>query len=201
VTAAAQQLRALVGLLGPEIVLTGWSVTRTLAEHCSRVAWLLSPDATPIGRVARFYMERVVSVHVARMAAEKIGERASARDSPEPAFAGSNLLWQATIRLLTSLNPPEQGWDRVRNSYMTIAEPGTFAVRVGELERLVDDNELGESVLGKHSHYAHRKHLAGHTIEGKAARALCGVFFVPTQDHDGLGAGSICEQRYAEMPG
>ncbi|WP_129788295.1 DUF3039 domain-containing protein [Promicromonospora panici] len=120
--------------------------------------------------------------------------------SPESAFAGSNLLWQATIRVLISLNPPEQGWDRDRNSFMTIAEPDTFTARIGQLERLVGENELGESVPGTHSHYAHRQHLAGHTIEGKAVRALCGVFFVPTQDHEGLGICSTCEQRYVEIP-
>lgn len=120
---------------------------------------------------------------------------------PEPAFAGSNLLWQATIRSLISLNPPEQGWDRDRNSYMTIAEPGALSIRVCELERLVEENELGESVPGTHSHYAHRRHLAGQTVAGRAARALCGVFFVPTQDPEGLAVCSDCEQRYNEMPG
>ncbi|TSD58155.1 hypothetical protein [Aeromicrobium piscarium] len=82
VTAATQQLRSLAALvaLGSEIVLTGWSVTRTLAEHCGRAAWLLSPDVTPTGRVARFYMERIVSIHMARLAAEKIGERGYAKE-------------------------------------------------------------------------------------------------------------------------
>lgn len=80
VTAASQHLRALAGLLGPEIVLTGWSLTRALVEHCGRAAWLLSPDATPIGRVARFYMERIVSLHMARLATEQIGDRKHAKE-------------------------------------------------------------------------------------------------------------------------
>jgi hypothetical protein len=78
VSAAAQHLRALVKLLGPEIVLTGWSVTRALAEYSGRVAWLLSPEASPTSRVARFYMERIVSIHMARMSTDKIGEKAFA---------------------------------------------------------------------------------------------------------------------------
>jgi len=105
--------------------------------------------------------------------------------SPEPAFAGSSLLWQATVRFLISISPPEQGWDRDRNSFRTIAEPDTFTARVGQLERLADENELGDSEPGMRSHYAHRQHLAGHAIEGTAVRALGGVFLVPTQDHGG----------------
>ncbi|WP_419703364.1 DUF3039 domain-containing protein [Promicromonospora sp. NFX87] len=84
---------------------------------------------------------------------------------------------------------------------MTIAEPGALSIRVCELERLVGEGELGESVPGAHSHYTHRMHLAGQTVAGRAARALCGVFFVPTQDPEGLPVCSSCEQRYNEMPG
>lgn len=78
-SAAAQHLRALVKLLGPEIVITGWSVTKALAGYCRRVAWLLNPEATPTGRVARFDMERAVSIHMARMSTDKIGEKAFAK--------------------------------------------------------------------------------------------------------------------------
>lgn len=80
VTAATQHLRSLARLMGPEIVLSGWSVTRTLAEHCGRAAWLLGPDATPTGRVARYYMERIVSLHIARLATEQIGNRRFAKE-------------------------------------------------------------------------------------------------------------------------
>lgn len=80
VTSANQQLRALARLLGPELVLTGWTVVRTLAEHVGRAAWLLSPEATPTGRFARFYMERIVSVHMARLAAERTGQSKYARE-------------------------------------------------------------------------------------------------------------------------
>ncbi|MDK0522854.1 hypothetical protein [Streptomyces sp. ML-6] len=79
VTAASQHVRALAGLLGPEAVLTGWSLTRALVEHCSRATWLLGLDVTPTGRVARFYMERIVSLHMARLAAEQVGNRKRAK--------------------------------------------------------------------------------------------------------------------------
>ncbi|WP_277209180.1 hypothetical protein [Isoptericola croceus] len=79
VTAAVQHLRALARLLGPEIVIAGWSLTRSLEEYCGRTSWLLSPDATPLGRVARFYMERVVSLHMAKTAETHLGNRERAK--------------------------------------------------------------------------------------------------------------------------
>lgn len=80
VSAAVQHLRALAGLLGPDFVLTGWPVTRALVEHCGRAAWLLSPNATPTGRIARFFMERIVSLHMARMSTQQTGDKASAKE-------------------------------------------------------------------------------------------------------------------------
>ncbi|MGF9663155.1 hypothetical protein AAIH25_14960 [Arthrobacter crystallopoietes] len=79
VSAASQHLRALATLLGPEIVLTGWSVIRATAEYCGRVNWLLNPGATPTDRVARFYMERIVSIHMTRMATDKIGQKQASK--------------------------------------------------------------------------------------------------------------------------
>jgi Protein of unknown function (DUF3039) len=119
---------------------------------------------------------------------------------PVSSHAGSNLAWRLTIRTLISLSPPEQGWDRYKDSYTNIAEPGWWANRVDELEALVAGRELAESEPGRHSHYAHRQHLAGNTIEGKAFRALCGAFFVPTQDHEALPPCPICQERYDALP-
>lgn len=79
VSTASQHLRALAKLTGPEIVLTGWSLTRSVAEHCGRVAWLLAYVEDPLARVARFYMERVASTHYAKMAAAQAGRRAHAK--------------------------------------------------------------------------------------------------------------------------
>ena len=118
----------------------------------------------------------------------------------ERAYAGSDLVWQLTVRALITLSPPEQGWDRYKDTYSTIAEPGYFTTRVAALESLVAENALEESVPGDHAHYAHRQHLAGNTIEGKAVRAMCGVYFVPTQDHDSLPCCPTCRQRLKELP-
>ncbi len=105
-----------------------------------------------------------------------------------------------TVRALISLHPPEQDWDRYRNAYSNIAEPGTWRARVTELQTLIADGELATSKPGQHSHWTHRQHLAGNTIEGRAVRALCGIFFVPTQDHETMQVCPTCEQRYNELP-
>lgn len=65
---------------------------------------------------------------------------------------------------------------------------------------LVAGHELAEFEPGRYSHYAHRTHLAGSTIEGKAVRAICGVFFVPTQDHEALPICANCQEQYEALP-
>jgi Protein of unknown function (DUF3039) len=119
---------------------------------------------------------------------------------PITSYAGSHLAWQLTLRALISLSPPEQGWDRYKDSFTNIADPGAWTTRVSELEALVAEHDLAESEPGRHSHYAHRQHLAGSTIEGRAVRALCGAFFVPVQDHDKLPRCPQCRERHAELP-
>lgn len=120
--------------------------------------------------------------------------------TPTRAHAGSNLLWQLTLRALITLSPPEQGWDRYKDTFSTITEPGYFTARVTALETLTADHELGESEPGHSSHYTHRQHLAGCTINGKAVRALCGAYFVPTQDHEPLPCCQTCQARLEELP-
>lgn len=47
----------------------------------------------------------------------------------------------------------------------------------------IASGKLATLALGDVAHYTHRKHLAESTVEGRAVRVLCGVFFVPIQDH------------------
>lgn len=119
---------------------------------------------------------------------------------PAAGFVGSNLSWQLTIRALISFSPPEQSWDRYKDSFANIGEPGAWTARLVELEALVDHRELAESVPGTHSHYTHRQHLAGRTIDGRAVRALCGAYFVPTQDHEALPPCPTCQERFGALP-
>ena len=119
---------------------------------------------------------------------------------PDDRYAGTALLWQLTVRVLISINPPEQGWDRFDNTYSNIGEPGAWTTRVDELDALVAANELAVPEPGSTSHYTHRQHLAGRTINGDAVRALCGAYFVPTQDHGSMPECPTCAARLAELP-
>ena len=118
---------------------------------------------------------------------------------PDSDWAGSDLLWSLIVRLLISVHPPEQGWDRVGNSFSNMGEPGRFTAREAELRRLVADRELDEVVEGQCAHRTHRTSLTDRTVSGNGARALCGVFFVPRQDHESLPECEVCSQRLAEI--
>ena len=119
---------------------------------------------------------------------------------PRHSYIGTALLWGLTLRVLISISPPEQGWDRDRDTYSNIGEPGAWTARVVQLGQLDERGELAASVPGSTSHYTHRRHLADDTINGTAVRALCGAFFVPTQDHQSLPACPTCQERLAELP-
>ena len=75
-----------------------------------------------------------------------------------------------------------------------------LTARVAALETLTADHGLAESEPGHTSHYTHRQHLAGSTINGTAVRALCGAYFVPTQDHETLPCCQTCQTRFKELP-
>ncbi len=77
---------------------------------------------------------------------------------------------------------------------------GAWTARIETLRTLVDAGVLSESVPGSYAHFAHKRHLAGNTIEGHASRALCGVFFVPTQDHATLPQCPRCGEEYTRLP-
>lgn len=108
--------------------------------------------------------------------------------------------WQAAIRVIVSISAPEQGWDVVGASFSTIGEPGSWAVRAEQLAELDAQGILAESEPGKYAHYAHQRHLAGQTVTGRAARAMCGTFFVPRQDHESRPVCPDCRHRLEELP-
>ncbi|WP_075732263.1 DUF3039 domain-containing protein [Corynebacterium phocae] len=120
--------------------------------------------------------------------------------SPEKSYASSNLWWSLITRVLISIEPPEQGWDRFRHTFSNMGEPGSWTKRIESLSVLVNENLLAQSEPGIHSHYAHRKHLAGKTIAGEAIRSLCGAYFVPTQDHESLPKCPTCEEKFDNLP-
>ncbi|WP_404826337.1 DUF3039 domain-containing protein [Corynebacterium casei] len=38
------------------------------------------------------------------------------------------------------------------------------------------------------------------TVEGSGVRSMCGVYFVPSQDHGALPSCSTCEEMYSLLP-
>lgn len=118
----------------------------------------------------------------------------------QPNSRGSNLEWQMITRALITLDPPEQQWDRTGATFSSIAEPGHWRERVQELEEIVADGRLAESTPGRHAHFTHRRHVAGSTLEGSGVRSLCGVFFVPYQDHEALAECPRCREVYDTLP-
>ena len=103
--------------------------------------------------------------------------------------------------LLISINPPEQGWDASGNHiFSNMGEPGSWSGRAIELRALCGANEMAVSEPGTASHYTHRAGLLSSTVEGRAVRALCGVYFVPTQDHEKLPQCDTCATRYSKLP-
>lgn len=120
--------------------------------------------------------------------------------TPTPKFVASDLTWQMVTHILISVDPPEQTWDRYKDTYSTIGEIGCWAARVTALEEHNSRGTLAESVPGSTSHYSHKKHLADSTIDGTALRALCGAFFVPSRDHEVLPRCPTCNRRLAEFP-
>jgi len=119
---------------------------------------------------------------------------------PAATFAGSDLLWKLRFRLLTSAYPPEQEWKQYKETSDNVFESGALMVNTEALALAVARGELVTSKPGNHSHYTHRRHLAGNTIEGRGVRGLCGVFFVPQQDHESLHPCPTCQERLAELP-
>lgn len=118
---------------------------------------------------------------------------------PPGRWAADPLLETATLRVLISIQPPEQSWDVAASVFSTFAEPDTYVERIHQLGEFVARGELGEPVPGESAHQAHRAHLAERTVEGRAVRGLCGVFFVPRQDYAVLPTCPRCESEHARL--
>ena len=80
-----------------------------------------------------------------------------------------------------------------------MGDPGQWTRRVAELEQLVERDELAFSEPGKESHYIHREHLTWKSFDGKAVRSLCGVRFVPLQDHANMPVCPECTKLYESL--
>jgi hypothetical protein len=116
-----------------------------------------------------------------------------------PQFRGSEISWELTLTVLTALCPYVQEWDLAGGVYSMIGERGSWVDRATILAELVARGELAPSVPSQVSHYCHREHLAGSTIAGDAVMGMCGVFFVPTQDHEKLPTCPKCQEAHDKL--
>jgi hypothetical protein len=82
-----------------------------------------------------------------------------------------------------------------------IADVGHAARQAEALAEMSGRGEPCRSVPGSVSHWAHHRDLAESSVEGHAVRAMCGVFFVPFQDHQGLPVCAECAEIHELMPG
>ncbi|MFC7449705.1 DUF3039 domain-containing protein [Rhodococcus daqingensis] len=110
---------------------------------------------------------------------------------------GSHLGIVLVRRVLTSIAPSAQEWDVHRWSYSQIVEYGHRARRVAELHHTASTQELLAHDPGSVSHYVHTLHIARSSVEGGAIRALCGVFFVVTQDRADKDVCPACQEQIA----
>lgn len=114
-------------------------------------------------------------------------------------WKGSDLEWDLIVRVLTSLYPPQQGWDRTGDLFSNMAEPGTFTVRRNRLRVLCAKKLLEESTPGTHAHRVRTQGLVENMVNGAAMEAVCGVVFVQTQDHEGLPECEKCKERVVTL--
>lgn len=52
---------------------------------------------------------------------------------------------------------------------------------------------------GERAHYTHKERLTEQYVEGQRAKALCGKYFVPRQDPNGLPMCPDCEGVYRSI--
>lgn len=115
-------------------------------------------------------------------------------------WKNSALVWPFTMQLLAAISPPEQGWDVGGGIYSNFLATGTLAKRLETLGALTLGHEIATTAPGTTAHYAHRRTLAERTVEGRATRALCGVYFVPRQDAESMDECPACAALYTEFP-
>ena len=107
---------------------------------------------------------------------------------------GSPLAYVLERRILVSISRPVQAWDVAHGMYSAMEEPGHLSAQIALLDTAVDADELLLPDLGNQAHRVHRRHVGDASINGNAVRALCGTFFVPTQDAEGLEECPECRR-------
>lgn len=106
---------------------------------------------------------------------------------------------RAELVLLCGISPREQEWTP---SYLSDGSRIVSSIHaLSDIQAAAADSgrRPGESTPGEVAHYAHRQMLVEQTIEGRATKALCGKWFVPRQDYEGMGQCPTCSAIYGQL--
>ncbi|OXR39658.1 hypothetical protein B7C42_08273 [Nocardia cerradoensis] len=117
----------------------------------------------------------------------------------DAAHLTSNWGWRAIQRVLISIAPPVQDWDRHQNIAFVMGDPGHLDRQLRHLSVANEQSVLLAAEHGAVSHYTHAPHIAEASVTGTALRAMCGVVFVPTRDPDRFPVCARCEEEYAAL--
>ncbi len=110
----------------------------------------------------------------------------------KPSRAGSALAWKLERRVLVSVAPPYQDWDVAGGIYSAMEAVGHGERQLTTLSDAAARGELLSVDVGQVAHRVHRRHIGGSLVDGVAVRALCGVFFVATQNPEQLAECPHC---------
>lgn len=134
-----------------------------------------------------------------------------AADADDPSDAVAEVTVECTVRewehypaveraemvIMTAICPHEQDWSRADTAEFRIV---SLTTGLDDLTARVERARYatpGQVIAGSIAHYAHKGQLTAHTVNGTATRALCGVCFVPRQDHERLPVCPHCERVQA----
>jgi len=113
---------------------------------------------------------------------------------------GTHLAYVMERRLLISIAPPEQEWDLAGGIYSAMEESGHCARQIERLRDASRERRLLDSDRGHVAHRVHRRHIGDASVDGRAVRSLCGVYFVPLTDPDALPECEECTWRCTQFP-
>ena len=113
---------------------------------------------------------------------------------------GTHLAYVMERRLLISIAPPEQEWDLAGGIYSAMEESGHCARQIERLRDASKERRLLDSARGHVAHRVHRRHIGDASVDGRAVRSLCGVYFVPLTDPETLPECEECAWRCTHFP-
>ncbi|WP_169833302.1 DUF3039 domain-containing protein [Corynebacterium phocae] len=104
-------------------------------------------------------------------------------------------------QVLVSLQPRQQSWDPFGEGlFYTCVGEEFLDQRIKALDQLVSDEAIENSLPGDFRHYIHKNSVFSNTVNGVASKSMCGVYFVPNQDHEKLQTCPRCMEEYQALP-